>query len=309
MIGIARLVTSTRPNTLVSKMRAPRFGGHHLERKVVALDARVVHEHAQTRRQVRSSTGRSRRADRRGLVPSPPPRELRAVGGIAHRRDDVEARARRARSQPPRPIPRPAPVTTAIPLASMFRSIRAAFSTGRLRAPLPSGRCTVASLGTVPPLGPALHPRARALPRRRARLARRPPRRAVRGRARSRRARATSTRCSTSGGSGSRSSAATAGSGSAGPPSTAAAARRSLEQVIFYEEYARAGGPGRVGIIGEGLLGPTIVHFGTDAQKQRVPPRHPRAAPRSGARATPSPTRAPTSPTCRPAPSSTATSG
>jgi alkylation response protein AidB-like acyl-CoA dehydrogenase len=45
-----------------------------------------------------------------------------------------------------------------------------------------------------------------------------------------------------------------------------------LEQVIFYEEYARAGGPGRVGIIGEGLLGPTIVHFGTDAQKQRFLP-------------------------------------
>jgi alkylation response protein AidB-like acyl-CoA dehydrogenase len=45
-----------------------------------------------------------------------------------------------------------------------------------------------------------------------------------------------------------------------------------LEQVIFYEEYARAGGPGRVGIIGEGLLGPTIVHFGNDAQKQRFLP-------------------------------------
>ncbi len=45
-----------------------------------------------------------------------------------------------------------------------------------------------------------------------------------------------------------------------------------LEQVIFYEEYARAGGPGRVGIIGEGLLGPTIVHFGSDAQKRRFLP-------------------------------------
>ncbi len=45
-----------------------------------------------------------------------------------------------------------------------------------------------------------------------------------------------------------------------------------LEQVIFYEEYARAGGPGRVGLIGEGLIGPTIVHFGTEEQKQRFLP-------------------------------------
>ncbi len=44
------------------------------------------------------------------------------------------------------------------------------------------------------------------------------------------------------------------------------------QQVIFYEEYARAEGPGRVGHIGEGLLGPTIIHFGSDDQKQRFLP-------------------------------------
>jgi alkylation response protein AidB-like acyl-CoA dehydrogenase len=43
-------------------------------------------------------------------------------------------------------------------------------------------------------------------------------------------------------------------------------------QVIWYEEYARAGAPGRVGHIGEGLLGPTLIHFGTAAQQQRFLP-------------------------------------
>jgi alkylation response protein AidB-like acyl-CoA dehydrogenase len=44
------------------------------------------------------------------------------------------------------------------------------------------------------------------------------------------------------------------------------------QQVIFYQEYARAGGPGRVGHIGEGLVAPTILAFGTEAQKQRFLP-------------------------------------
>lgn len=44
------------------------------------------------------------------------------------------------------------------------------------------------------------------------------------------------------------------------------------QQVIFFEEYARAGGPGRVGHIGEGLAGPTIIAFGTEAQKARFLP-------------------------------------
>jgi alkylation response protein AidB-like acyl-CoA dehydrogenase len=44
------------------------------------------------------------------------------------------------------------------------------------------------------------------------------------------------------------------------------------QQVIFHEEYARAGGPGRMGHIGEGLIGPTLIRFGSEAQKQRFLP-------------------------------------
>jgi alkylation response protein AidB-like acyl-CoA dehydrogenase len=43
-------------------------------------------------------------------------------------------------------------------------------------------------------------------------------------------------------------------------------------QVIWYEEYARAGGPGRLGHIGEGLIGPTLIHFGSPEQQQRFLP-------------------------------------
>ena len=44
------------------------------------------------------------------------------------------------------------------------------------------------------------------------------------------------------------------------------------QQVIFYEEYARSGAPGRVGHIGEGLAGPTIIAFGTEEQKTKYLP-------------------------------------
>ncbi len=45
-----------------------------------------------------------------------------------------------------------------------------------------------------------------------------------------------------------------------------------MQQVIFFEEYARAQAPGRLGHIGETLLGPTVIAFGTDAQKRRFLP-------------------------------------
>ncbi|MFT4085622.1 MAG: acyl-CoA dehydrogenase family protein [Gordonia sp. (in: high G+C Gram-positive bacteria)] len=46
-----------------------------------------------------------------------------------------------------------------------------------------------------------------------------------------------------------------------------------LEQrIIFHQEYARANGPARVNHLGEELLGPTLVEFGSSAQRSRFLP-------------------------------------
>ncbi|GAB2466836.1 acyl-CoA dehydrogenase family protein [Streptomyces incanus] len=45
------------------------------------------------------------------------------------------------------------------------------------------------------------------------------------------------------------------------------------QQVIFHEEYARADAPHTVNHLGEQLLGPTLIAFGTEEQKQRFLPK------------------------------------
>ncbi len=47
------------------------------------------------------------------------------------------------------------------------------------------------------------------------------------------------------------------------------------QQVIFYEEYARAAAPGRVSVMGEGLLGPTVIHYGSPRPEGAVPAADP----------------------------------
>jgi alkylation response protein AidB-like acyl-CoA dehydrogenase len=56
------------------------------------------------------------------------------------------------------------------------------------------------------------------------------------------------------------------------PPEHGGQAATLARQVIFHEEYARSGAPARVGHMGEELLGPTVIAFGTRAQQERLLP-------------------------------------
>ena len=82
-------------------------------------------------------------------------------------------------------------------------------------------------------------------------------------------------RSSTSAWPGSAASAPTAGPASGWPTEFGGRGLPLNQQVIYFEEYARAGGPGRLGHIGEGLIGPTLIHFGSPEQQAPVPARHP----------------------------------
>ncbi len=42
-----------------------------------------------------------------------------------------------------------------------------------------------------------------------------------------------------------------------------------MQQVLFWQEMARAGAPPMANVLGLGLIGPTIIAFGTEAQKRR----------------------------------------
>ena len=56
------------------------------------------------------------------------------------------------------------------------------------------------------------------------------------------------------------------------PPEHGGRGASLVQQVIFEEEYVRAAAPARVGVVGETLLGPTLIAFGTPEQQRRFLP-------------------------------------
>ena len=100
---------------------------------------------------------------------------------------------------------------------------------------------------------------------------RRPSDRRIRGARLGGRARPTK-RAGTCGSSGRSCSGATAGSGSRGPREYGGRGADVAQQIVFNEEYAKANAPARISFFGEGLFAPTLIQFGTDAQKRRFLP-------------------------------------
>jgi len=43
-------------------------------------------------------------------------------------------------------------------------------------------------------------------------------------------------------------------------------------QLVFWDEYVRSGGPGRIGVVGDWLLGPTLIAHGSEEQQRRFLP-------------------------------------
>ena len=56
------------------------------------------------------------------------------------------------------------------------------------------------------------------------------------------------------------------------PPEHGGRGASIAHQVIFNEEYVKARAPGRVSILGEGLIGPTLIQYGTPEQQARFLP-------------------------------------
>ena len=84
---------------------------------------------------------------------------------------------------------------------------------------------------------------------------------------------ATSWRSSTSAWRGSATSAPTAGPCVGWPKEHGGRGLSLHQQVIYHEEYVRARAPGRVGHVGETLLGPTLIAFGTPRAAAALPAR------------------------------------
>ena len=81
-----------------------------------------------------------------------------------------------------------------------------------------------------------------------------------------------------------------------------------LTYVLGMEELGRADSALRgIVSVSNGLVGKSILGFGTEEQKQEWLPRHRHRGPSSAASASPSPTPAPTPATSPPAPTATAT--